>query len=106
MSRSTLEVVRTSARREDRMGSRPGHDVHDDFGGLHRDLRATGAAMGRRGLLRLAARAGMGVGALQLIGCGSSPTSAAETPTGSTTTGSSAACTAKVPEETQGPYPA
>ncbi|MEO7275492.1 MAG: intradiol ring-cleavage dioxygenase [Vicinamibacterales bacterium] len=81
-------------------------DDHDDFGGLQRDLRATGAAMGRRGLLRLAARAGMGVGALQLIGCGSSPTSASEMPTGSTTTGSSAACTARVPEETPGPYPA
>ena len=81
---------------------------HDDFGGLQRDLRATGAAMGRRGLLRLAARAGMGVGALQLIGCGSSPTGATEAPTSntSTSTGTGAACTAKVPEETQGPYPA
>jgi protocatechuate 3,4-dioxygenase beta subunit len=81
---------------------------HDDFGGLHRDLRATGAAMDRRGLLRLAARAGMSVGALQLIGCGSSPTSASDTPTGgtSTSTGSGAVCTAKVPEETQGPFPA
>ena len=29
-------------------------DDHDDFGGLHRDLLATGAAMDRRGLLRLA----------------------------------------------------
>jgi len=83
-------------------------DDHDDFGGLQRDLRATGAAIGRRGLLRLAARAGMGVGALQLIGCGSSPTSATEAPTSntSTSTGTGAACTAKVPEETQGPYPA
>ena len=28
------------------------HDHHDDFGGLQRDLLATGAAMDRRGLLR------------------------------------------------------
>jgi len=83
-------------------------DDHDDFGGLHRDLRATGAAIGRRGLLRLAARAGMGVGALQLIGCGSSPTSATDTVTSttSTTTGAGTVCTTKIPEETQGPYPA
>ena len=46
-------------------------DDHDDFGGLHRDLLATGAAMDRRGLLRLAARFGVGAGALQLLGCGS-----------------------------------
>jgi protocatechuate 3,4-dioxygenase beta subunit len=90
------------------------HDDHDDFGGLQRDLLATGAAMNRRGLLRLAARFGAGMGTLQMIGCGSSPTS----PTDSTaTTGGSgsgtgtgtgtgtAACTAKIPEETQGPFP-
>ena len=47
---------------------------HDDFGGLQRDLLATGAAIDRRGLLRLAATFGMGAGALQLLGCGSSPT--------------------------------
>jgi hypothetical protein len=33
------------------------HDHHDDFGGLQRDLRATGAAMHRRNVLRLAAAA-------------------------------------------------
>ena len=43
------------------------HD-HDDFGGLQRDLRATGAGMGRRDLLRWAARVGAGVGALNLLG--------------------------------------
>ena len=84
-------------------------DGHDDFGGLHRDLRATGAAMDRRGLLRLAARLGAGIGAGQMLGCGSSPTAASDTTTStgtSTGTGTgTAACTARVPEETQGPYP-
>ena len=47
-------------------------DHHDDFGGLQRDLGATGAAIDRRGMLRLAARFGVGAGALTLIGCGSS----------------------------------
>ena len=60
------------------------HDTHDDFGGLHRDLAATGAAMSRRGLLRMAAKFGMGASALQLIACGSSPTSPSETAAGST----------------------
>jgi protocatechuate 3,4-dioxygenase beta subunit len=87
------------------------HDDHDDFGGLQRDLLATGVAMNRRGLLRFAARLGAGVGAFQMIGCGSSsPTSPSDTTTTTTTasgTGSGAAtCTAKIPEETQGPYPA
>src|SRR5882762_8215829 len=41
------------------------NDDHDDFGGLHRDLIATGAAIGRRQLLRMAARYGVAVGALQ-----------------------------------------
>ena len=40
------------------------HHEHDDFGGLHRDLVATGAAMNRRGLLRLAAGIGAGLGAI------------------------------------------
>ena len=51
---------------------------HDDFGGLHRDLAATRAAIDRRGLFRLAARFGAGVGALQLIGCASNPASPSE----------------------------
>jgi protocatechuate 3,4-dioxygenase beta subunit len=87
------------------------HEDHDDFGGLQRDLLATGAAMDRRGLLRFAARFGLGAGALQTLGaCGSSsPTSPTTSDTGAggtagTGTGS-AACTARVPEETQGPYP-
>src|SRR6187399_2381742 len=86
-----------------------GHDGdHDDFGGLHRDLLATGAVMDRRGLLRLAATFGIGAGALQLLGCGSSPTEPTITtgtnPGTSTGTGATG-CTTRVPEETQGPYP-
>jgi len=69
---------------------------HDDFGGLHRDLRATGVAIDRRQLLRMAARFGVSVGALQILGCGSSSTDA--------TTDPNASC-AKIPEETAGPFP-
>jgi len=85
------------------MTARIQHD--DDFGGLHRDLLATGAAMDRRGVLRLAARFGMGAGALQLLGCGgpSSPTSPSGTETGTGT--GTGACSARIPQETAGPYP-
>lgn len=62
---------------------------HDDFGGLHQDLKLTGAAMKRRDLLRFAVGAGM----LHLLGCGSGPTGGNDTP-----------C-AKMPEETAGPFP-
>jgi protocatechuate 3,4-dioxygenase beta subunit len=74
------------------------HDEHDEFGGLHRDLLQTGAAMDRRRVLRLAAQFGASFGALQLLGCGSSSNS---------TTGvdpSTGSCS-KIPEETAGPYP-
>jgi protocatechuate 3,4-dioxygenase beta subunit len=80
------------------------NEAHDDFGGLQRDLLATGAAMDRRGLLRLAARFGVGVSALQLLGCGSSPTSPSATADSGTGTGSGS-CSTRIPEETQGPYP-
>ena len=85
------------------MHSRTIDDGHDDFGGLHRDLAATRAAIDRRGLFRLAARFGAGVGALQLIGCASNPASPSESG-GSSTGGGS--CSARIPEETQGPFPA
>ncbi len=77
-------------------------DDHDDFGGLHRDLRATGAAMDRRSLLQMAARFGLGAGVLQLLGCANNPT----TPTtpATTTGGAQGACTS-IPNETAGPYP-
>jgi len=75
-------------------------DHHDDFGGLHRDLGATGAAIDRRGMLRLVARFGVGAGALTLIGCGSTPTSPDDSSNG---TGRS--CSSRIPEETAGPFP-
>ena len=80
------------------------HHDHDDYGGLQRDLRATGQAMDRRSLFRLAAGLGAGFGALQLVGCSSSPTSPSSTTT-TTTTGTSAVCTSKIPSETEGPFP-
>ena len=55
-----------------------GHGHHDDFGGLQRDLLATGAAIDRWQMLRMAARFGASVGAIQLLGCETS--SAANTP--------------------------
>src|SRR5262245_25735648 len=89
------------------MTARNLHSDHDDFGGLHRDLRATGLELNRRGLLRLAARFSVGAGALGLIGCGSNPTSPSTTSTGtdsSSGTGT-ASCSTRIPEETQGPFP-
>src|SRR2546429_208848 len=81
--RSEPSKRRASERVGESEGRSPPVD-HDDFGGLQRDLLATGAAMDRRGMLRLAARFGIGAGALQLFGCGgSTPT----TPSGSTGTG-------------------
>jgi protocatechuate 3,4-dioxygenase beta subunit len=86
---------------------------HDDFGGLHRDLMATGVAIDRRGMLRLGARFGAALGALQLVGCSDSPTSPSAattttttTPTPTTTTPPSAATCSRIPQETAGPYPA
>ena len=83
------------------------HNQHDDFGGLQRDLIATGAVIDRRALFRMASRLGVGVSALQLLGCSGNSTSptttTATTTTTTTTTGSSCS---KIPEETQGPYPA
>ena len=82
------------------------HQDHDDFGGLHRDLLATGAAMDRRGLFRMAAQLGAGIGAFSLAGCGSATTAPSTTNNPSTpatpTTGG--ACS-RVPEETAGPFP-
>jgi protocatechuate 3,4-dioxygenase beta subunit len=79
------------------------HD-HDDHGGLHRDLRSTGAAMDRRGLLKAAARVGVTFSALQLFGCSSSD-AATLTGTDPSSTTPSGSCVAKVPEETAGPFP-
>jgi protocatechuate 3,4-dioxygenase beta subunit len=61
---------------------------HDDFGGLERDLRATGAAMHRRDVLRLALSAGM----FHLLGCGNS-------------VGPDGGSCSVIPSETAGPFP-
>jgi len=75
-------------------------DDHDDHGGLHRDLSATGSVMGRREVLR---RFAFGAGALTLLGCGdagsgvlTSADTTIDTGGGSTTGGST--CT-KIPSE-------
>src|SRR5262245_23265429 len=97
--------------------SMKGHrEEHDDHGGLHRDLVASGAAIDRRGVLRLGARFGAAFGALQLVGCGDTPTSPSASTTASTTTTTTTSTTtttpvtststcARVPQETEGPYP-
>src|SRR5262245_47521744 len=76
-------------------------DDHDDYGGLRSDLRAT---WDRRGRFRLAARFGAGIGALQLAGCASNPASPSDSGGSSGTGGGS--CSTRIPEETQGPFPA
>ena len=81
------------------MGNMSEHFHHDDFGGLQRDLRAT--ALNRRSLLRLAARASMAAGTLQLFGCGENQTAPTALDAATSTGG---ACT-QIPNETAGPYP-
>lgn len=79
------------------------HDSdHDDYGGLHRDLASTGAAMDRRQLLRMAASLGASLGALQLFGCSSS-TAPSDTTVDETSNGNPTCI--KAPTETAGPYP-
>ena len=77
------------------------HDDHDEFGGLHRDLLETGAVIDRRRALRMAAGFGMSIGALQLLGCGSSSDSS-----GTITDPNKGGACSKIPEETAGPFPA
>jgi protocatechuate 3,4-dioxygenase beta subunit len=79
------------------------HRHHDDFGGLQRDLLATGAAMDRRGLFRMAARLGAGISAFNLVGCAASATAPTNTTTTNPTQGSGAC--SRTPEETAGPFP-
>ena len=78
-------------------------DDHDDHGGLHRDLLETNAAMDRRGMLRMAARYGVALGAVQLIGCGADAAALAGTET--TSSNGTGSCPTRVPEETAGPFP-
>ncbi|HKG92025.1 MAG TPA: intradiol ring-cleavage dioxygenase [Gemmatimonadaceae bacterium] len=83
------------------LSHRHDHDAdHDDMGGLHRDLTATGSAMGRRDILR---RLALGAGALALFGCrDATGATALDSDTG---TGSAGACPTRIPTETAGPYP-
>lgn len=69
-------------------------DDHEDYGGLHEDLRLTGASMQRRALLRLA----MGTGVLALLGCKSDAT-------GDSDAGGDPDACFRIPTETAGPYP-
>ena len=68
---------------------------HHDYGGLHEDLKRTGAAVKRRDVLRLA-MGGVGMGALYLFGRADEVRGAEE---------GSANCE-RIPEETAGPFPA
>lgn len=81
------------------------HDDHDDHGGLHRDLLATGRTVDRRAMLRAAATLGVGMGALQLFGCGSDTVTGTTTDGSSTTPTNNAGTCTRIPEETAGPYP-
>jgi len=81
-------------------------DNHDDHGGLHRDLLETNAAMDRRGMLRMAARFGAALGAVQLIGCGADAGALVGTDTSGTNGSTSGNCPTRVPQETEGPFPA
>src|SRR5262245_16578280 len=90
------------------MTHRLAQNDHDDFGGLQRDLIATGNAIDRRGLLRLAAGVGFGVAAFPLFGCSGSTTTPSTTDTTTGTTGggvSNPSSCSKIPNETEGPYP-
>jgi protocatechuate 3,4-dioxygenase beta subunit len=80
-------------------------DDHDDHGGLHRDLTATGSAMGRREVLR---RFAFGAGALALLGCGGAGTgltAGADTTIDTGTGASSNSSCSRIPSETAGPFP-
>lgn len=80
-------------------------EPHEDYGGLHRDLAATGATMSRRNILRMAARFGASAGVLQLLGCGSTSELTGTTETDGTSNTGTATCPSKIPTETAGPYP-
>ncbi|MBK6456190.1 MAG: intradiol ring-cleavage dioxygenase [Gemmatimonadetes bacterium] len=69
--------------------------AHNDFGGLHDDLRLTDASLRRRALLRLA----LGAGAMHLLGCSKDPAGLDD----EGTPGNGSCST--IPSETAGPYP-
>jgi len=70
---------------------------HDDFGGLQRDLLATGSAINRRQALRAAATFGVSFAGLQLFGCSDSTTG--------TDDGDGDESCSLIPNETAGPFP-
>jgi protocatechuate 3,4-dioxygenase beta subunit len=73
------------------------YDDHDDFGGLSRDLLATGTVLNRRQLFRMAAALGVGASTVPLVACnGDSPTDP---------TVGSGSCQTRIPQETAGPFP-
>lgn len=78
-------------------------DDHDDHGGLHRDLLATGRTLDRRAMLRATASVGVGFGALQLFGCAADSVTASTSE--STTPVTNSGTCSRIPEETAGPYP-
>jgi protocatechuate 3,4-dioxygenase beta subunit len=77
---------------------------HDDFGGLHRDLFATGARMSRRHWLRLAAGLGLTLGTLPLLGC-TEQSKSASAKSAPAQSGPGGAALERTPEETEGPFP-
>ena len=72
-------------------------DDHDDFGGLHRDLLATGKEISRRQAFRAAASLGTGFAGLHLLGCSDSTGTDDEF-------GDGPSCSV-IPNETAGPFP-
>lgn len=95
------------AHHESHSSDQHNNEPHEDYGGLHRDLMATGTKMSRRNILRMAASFGASAGVFQLLGCNTNRnlTGAVGDGSGTTNTGT-LACPSKIPTETAGPYPA
>lgn len=90
----------------DSRNSHHDEEPHEDYGGLHRDLLATGASMSRRNILRMAASFGASASVFQLLGCGSASDVTGTADDGSETSNNgTATCPSKIPTETAGPYP-
>ena len=76
------------------------HEHHDEFGGLQRDLLATGSAINRRQALRAAAALGISAAGLQLLGCSDST----GTDDDDDDDDGNPSCSL-IPNETAGPFP-
>ena len=98
-----LRSILPAGLKRDHMHTRTPDD-HDDFGGLHRDLAGDARRDRSPRTLSPCRALRRGVGALQLVGCASNPASPSDSSGGSSTGGGS--CSARIPEETQGPFPA